>query len=104
MWVKSCKTENSICFVADSQEHHDLTYRDTVRTKDSCTKKFCNNLAFKNSLLKPFEEFGVAGGGGAQTICFLASSYNKPFSAPNLGSVCWVSLCAGATNLHSVTL
>ena len=27
-------------FVADSQEHHDLTYRDTVRTKDSCTKKF----------------------------------------------------------------
>ena len=77
-----------------------------ARTKDSRTKKVVTtpslSLHLKTVCWNPSRNLGLR---GAQTICFLAWSCNKPFSAPNLDiSVCLVSLCVGATNLHSVTL
>lgn len=56
---------SSPCLVGGLQECRDLTYVDGYKNK-GFLHQGCNNplphLAFKNGLLKPFEEFGVEGG------------------------------------------
>ena len=107
--IKSCRRENSICFIGGLQKDCDLTYVDSHKNQGFWYQEVCNNyprstvphLAFKSTLLKPLEEFRVWGSGANHPLTW---SCNKHFSAPNSNiSVCLASLHIRHMNVHLVT-
>ena len=84
---KSCRTENNNCLAGDLQEHHDLTYLDSCKSKGFWHQEVCNNqpcpsftLPLKMLYWNPLGSLGFE---GYEPPILPAWPCNKPFSAPN---------------------